>query len=102
MFNPSVYSQTYIKRLEILCLRQFERGNQQVRLATADEWTVIEGMMDGHIVCRELPQFVDEDARLKLYGTVLVQVEGELTLRLSGREKLQSLQLNMKAIEEAF
>ncbi|EGZ24974.1 hypothetical protein PHYSODRAFT_404317, partial [Phytophthora sojae] len=106
-FNPSVYAQDDIKRLESLCLRRSEQGSQgQLRAGTQDEWTIIKGMLEGHIACRELPPFVkhvlDEDTRLRLYGTVQAQVEGELTLRLGGRDKLHASQQSTKAIVEAI
>ena len=90
MFNPVTYSPQEITRLRALCgERRGPVDPLELRNGTKNEWKIIQGMVEGDIVGRRLPQFItsifDHYELLRLHRTIKAQVEGELSFRLGGK-----------------
>ncbi|KAI9989109.1 hypothetical protein PInf_022846 [Phytophthora infestans] len=87
MFNPAVFPKTEIVSLRKLCERPpAAPSGRGLREGTKDKWKIITGMVEGTILCRKAPGFLksvlDSKERIRLYGTIQKQVEGELILQL--------------------
>ncbi|RLN55252.1 hypothetical protein BBP00_00008579, partial [Phytophthora kernoviae] len=107
MFNPDVYTAVDIKRLSELCERPADkRAGGRIREGTQDKWKIIAGLAEGNIACRRLPQLAKRilapAERLRLYGTVQAQVEGELFLSLRGEKGVPESQQSTKALVKAI
>ena len=87
MFDPSKFTHEEAEHLKAICEdRSFIGHKVSLREGTNDEWRIITGIAEGHIVCRRMPLFfkavLDSQERLRLYSTVQAQVEGHLALSL--------------------
>uniref|UniRef100_M4BWI7 Uncharacterized protein n=1 Tax=Hyaloperonospora arabidopsidis (strain Emoy2) TaxID=559515 RepID=M4BWI7_HYAAE len=90
MVNPVKYSPREITRLRALCgERRGPVDPQELRDGTKDEWKIIQGLAEGDIVGRRLPQFLtsmfDHSELLRLHRTIKAQGEGNLSFRLGGK-----------------
>ncbi|OWY98735.1 hypothetical protein PHMEG_00030429 [Phytophthora megakarya] len=89
MFNPATYSAEVIVALRSQCERTFGKHHVAIfREGTDDEWQIVQGIVEGNIVCRSLPQFFNRimapDDKLRVIETIRAQVEGRLVMDMEG------------------
>jgi hypothetical protein len=69
------------------------RSGRRLRAATEAEWKVIDGIAEGRIVCRRVPDFMssvlDAKERIRFHSTIQKQVEGELIMHIRGRGRIK-------------
>ena len=80
-FDPTEFPDDEVAQLKALCEAQHYRP-ARTRAPTGDEWKVIAGLLNGKIIARKLPQFLqlccDWKLMLTLHNTIEATVEGEL------------------------
>ncbi|KAL3663659.1 hypothetical protein V7S43_011074 [Phytophthora oleae] len=107
MFDLSVYSAEDIQQLRPLCERQFGKHRVAVfREGSDEEWRIVQGIVEGTIVCRSLPQFLNRimgsEENLRLLQTVRAQVEGKLVLDLLREQPVKAAYDNAKSLLETI
>ncbi|EGZ18643.1 hypothetical protein PHYSODRAFT_502046 [Phytophthora sojae] len=79
-------------------------AQHQLREGSDDEWKIIQGLAEGSIVSRRLPDFIrsilDSQERLRLYSTIQAQVEGELMFVLNGYTGVRVSRQHTRAFQE--
>uniref|UniRef100_A0AAV1TMW8 CCHC-type domain-containing protein n=1 Tax=Peronospora matthiolae TaxID=2874970 RepID=A0AAV1TMW8_9STRA len=105
MFDPAKFSLEDSITLKAICVARLgNTGFQRLGEGSDDEWRIIVGIAEGHIVCRRMPDFLrsvlDSKERLRLYSTVQAQVEGQLVLHISGGRDIPLSRQTTKAITE--
>uniref|UniRef100_A0AAV1TTD2 Uncharacterized protein n=1 Tax=Peronospora matthiolae TaxID=2874970 RepID=A0AAV1TTD2_9STRA len=105
MFNPEKYAAATIARLRSLCEAQDTRSTgTRLRDGTDEEWDIIQGLAEGHIVSRSCPHFIKKvlntKDRLRLQSTIQLQVEGELSFSLAGQGAISSSRQHTQALKE--
>uniref|UniRef100_A0AAV1TQW4 LAGLIDADG endonuclease n=1 Tax=Peronospora matthiolae TaxID=2874970 RepID=A0AAV1TQW4_9STRA len=105
MFDPAKFSLEDSITLKAICVARLgNTGFQRLREGSDDEWRIIVGIAEGHIVCRRMPDFLRSvlacKERLRLYSTVQAQVEGQLVLHISGGRDIPLSRQTTKVITE--
>uniref|UniRef100_A0AAV1TDY3 Uncharacterized protein n=1 Tax=Peronospora matthiolae TaxID=2874970 RepID=A0AAV1TDY3_9STRA len=105
MFNPEKYAAATVARLRSLCEAQDTRSTgARLRDGTDEEWEIIQGLAEGHIVSRSCPHFIKKvinaKDRLRLLSTIQLQVEGELSFSLAGQGAIPSSRHHTQALKE--
>lgn len=76
------------------------------REGTEDEWRKIQGIVEGTILCRQFPQFINRimstDDKLRLLGTVRAQVQEYLGMDLEGEYPIKEAFLSTKSLQESI
>ena len=105
MFNPSKYEAEEIERLRAICASSGrDRSGPRLRTGSDDEWKIIQGLAEGHIVSRGLPHFLKRiftaKDRLRFLTTIQLQVEGELSFSLDGSITIAASRQHTQALKE--
>ncbi|OWY93530.1 hypothetical protein PHMEG_00037043, partial [Phytophthora megakarya] len=107
LFKQAKYSAEEIMEMRRVCEQSF--GKHRVapfREATKIEWKVLEGLVDGTIVCRKLPQFLtrimSNENRLQLTMTIRAQVEGCLVMDLKGEWPVKEAFQSTRSLQESI
>ncbi|EGZ30443.1 hypothetical protein PHYSODRAFT_386952, partial [Phytophthora sojae] len=76
------------------------------REGTEDEWRIVQGLVEGTVICRRLPQFFNRlmrtEDKLRIMGTVRAQVEGLLIMDLDGELPVKEAFQSTKSLQESI
>ncbi|EGZ16942.1 hypothetical protein PHYSODRAFT_499568, partial [Phytophthora sojae] len=75
LFNQSVYSAEVTTQLRQVCEKTYGKHSKGAfREGTEDEWRIVQGLVEGTVICRRLPQFFNRimrtEDKLRIIGTV--------------------------------
>ncbi|KAE9065520.1 hypothetical protein PF005_g28586 [Phytophthora fragariae] len=107
LFNQNVYSAEETTHLRQVCEKTYGKHSKGAfREGTEDGWRIVQGIVEGMIICRRLPQFFNRimltEDKLMIIGIVRAQVERLLIMDLDGELPVKEEFQSTKSLQESI
>eukprot|EP00644_Phytophthora_capsici_P019372 jgi/Phyca11/132496/e_gw1.173.3.1 len=106
-FKLDVFSPEEIGVLKKVCEQTYgKHATATYRNCTDEEWTIVQGIVEGTILCRQLPQFFNRimtpESKVKIVNTIRAQVEGCLVMDMEGGLPIRDAFWNTRSLQESI